>query len=72
MRAVFYAIMAIIQWLSLTCMATSLLTLAILFTANLFLYGGAAVLGQDFHKSNVVATVQVSEIPAEAQIRNVL
>lgn len=72
MRALFYAIMAIIQWLSLTCMATSLLTLAILFTANLFLYGGAAVLGQDFHKSNVVATVQVSEIPAEAQIRNVL
>lgn len=72
MRSLFYVIMAVIQWLSLTCMATSLLTLAILYTANALFYGGAAILGQDFHKSNVVATVQVNEIPSEAQIRNVL
>lgn len=72
MRAAFYAVMAILQWLSLTCKATSLLALAILFTLNVCLYFGAHVLGQDFHKSNVVATVQVSETPAEAQIRNVL
>lgn len=71
-RAAFYTVMAVLQWLSLTCMATSLLTLAILFTINIFLYGGATILKQDFHKSNVVATVQVSEIPSEAQIRNVL
>lgn len=72
MRVAFYVVMAVLQWLSLTCMATSLLTLAILFTINVLLYGGAAILGQEFHKSNVVATVQVSEIPSEAQIRNVL
>lgn len=72
MRALFYAIMAVLQWLSLTCMATSLLTLAILYTVCTVSYSGAAILGQDFHKSNVVATVQVSETPAEAQIRNVL
>lgn len=72
MRVVFYVIMAVLQWLSLTCMATSLLTLAILYTFNVIFYAGAAILGQDFHKSNVVASVQVSEVPVEAQIRNVL
>lgn len=72
MRVLFYTIMAVLQWLSLTCMATSLLTLAILYSINILLYGGAAILGQDFHKSNVVAAVQVNEIPSEAQIRNVL
>lgn len=72
MRALFYAINAVIQWLSLTCMATSLLALAILYTINVFCYAGAAILGQEFHQSNVVATVHVSETPAEAQIRNVL
>lgn len=64
--------MAALQWLSLTCMATSLLTLAILFSINIFLYAGAALLGQDFHKSNVVAAVDVNEVPVDAQIRNVL
>lgn len=71
-RAVFYALMAIIQWLSLTCKVTSLIALAILFTVAMFAYAGAAILGQEFHKSNVVATVNVGETPAEAQIRNVL
>lgn len=72
MRVIFYAIMAIIQWLSLTCKATSLIALAIMFTIAMFAYAGAMLLGQEFHKSNVVATVQVGETPAEAQIRNVL
>lgn len=43
-----------------------------MFTIAMFAYAGAMLLGQEFHKSNVVATVQVGETPAEAQIRNVL
>lgn len=72
MRVLFYAAMAAIQWVSLTLMTTSLLALAILWTMCLLSYAGAAVLGQEFHKSNVVATVNVGETPVEAEIRDVL
>ncbi|ODV85905.1 hypothetical protein CANARDRAFT_197417 [[Candida] arabinofermentans NRRL YB-2248] len=72
MRVVFYALNAVIQWLSLTVQATSLLALAILFTIAAACYGIAAATHQDFHKSNVVASVDVGELPIDAQIRDAL
>ncbi|GMM30201.1 Tvp18 protein [Martiniozyma asiatica (nom. inval.)] len=71
-RVLFYAVMCAIQWISLSLMATSLLVLAILWSICMISYAAAAILGQEFHKSNVVATVSVGETPAEAQIRDVL
>ncbi|GMG19520.1 unnamed protein product [Ambrosiozyma monospora] len=71
-RSIFYVINAIIQWLSLTCMATSLICLAILYTVNTIFYIIAAILKQDFHKSNVVASVDVTDLPVDAQIRSAL
>lgn len=72
MRVVFYVIMAAIQWISISLMATSLLALAILWTICFISYAIAAILGQEFHKSNVVANVNVGETPVEAEIRDVL
>lgn len=71
-RVIFYLIMAAIQWISISLMATSLLALAILWSVCCISYALAAILGQDFHKSNVVATVNVGDTPVEAEIRDVL
>ncbi|VEU20906.1 DEKNAAC101897 [Brettanomyces naardenensis] len=71
-RTLFYAVYAIIQWLSLLCMATSLIAVAVLFTIDMIFYALAAVFKQDFHKSNVVASVDVTDMPVDAQIREAL
>ncbi|OBA15170.1 uncharacterized protein OGAPODRAFT_24916 [Ogataea polymorpha] len=71
-RVLFYVIMAVIQWLSITCMSTSLIALAVLMTIAAICYAVAGVMKQEFHKSNVVASVDVSEMPIDAQIRQAL
>ncbi len=71
-RVFFYAIMALLQWLSLTCMVSSLIALAILFTIAAAFYAIAALAHQEFHNSNVVASVDVGELPVDAQIREAL
>ncbi|QPG73299.1 hypothetical protein FOA43_000609 [Brettanomyces nanus] len=71
-RALFYAVYALIQFLSLICKSTSLIALAVLYTIDMVFYALATVLKQDFHKSNVVATVDVTDRPVDAQVRDAL
>ncbi len=71
-RTLFYIVYAVIQYLSLLCKSTSLLALAILFTVDAVFYGLATVMKQEFHKSNVVASVDVTDMPVDAQIRDAL
>lgn len=71
-RAFFYLVYALIQYLSLICKKTSLIAVAVLYTVDAILYGLAAALKQDFHKSNVVASVDVADMPVDAQIRDAL
>ncbi|GMF71202.1 hypothetical protein B5S28_g2919 [[Candida] boidinii] len=72
MRVAFYALMAVIQWLSIIPMVTSLICLAILFTINALFYGIAGLTHQEFHDSKVVSSYDNNETPADAQIRDVI
>lgn len=69
-RVGFYAILAIVQWLSLIVKATSLLVLAILWTICAVLYALSAFAHQEFHNGGS-SDIGGGEIPASA-IRQIL
>lgn len=72
-RAVFYLVYAVIQFLSLiVSKGSSLIALAACYLLDAIFYALAAAMNQEFHKSNVVATVDVSDMPVDAQIREAL
>ncbi|KAH3683163.1 hypothetical protein WICPIJ_005860 [Wickerhamomyces pijperi] len=64
-RVAFYAIMAVIQWLSLLTMATSLLVLAVVFTLCAIFYAIAALKHQKFQNASNVVNTDVTTYPAE-------
>ena len=76
-RCGFYLLNAVIQYLSLTLQATSLLVVAILFTISSACYALAALKHQEYLKSSLDVTETGSSGALEAQVgehvvRNVL
>ncbi|ONH65479.1 Golgi apparatus membrane protein TVP18 [Cyberlindnera fabianii] len=71
-RAGFYLVMSIIQWVSLTCMTTSLLVPAIFLLFSAVCYALAAFKHQKFQNSagNVMHTAET--FPTDAAIREIL
>ncbi|GMM33447.1 Tvp18 protein [Saccharomycopsis crataegensis] len=71
-RVGFYVLLAVIQWLSLVIKATSLITLAVLWTFCAIMYAISAATHQEFHNGTEGAGIAaVSDIPPSA-IRQVL
>ncbi|ODV94810.1 hypothetical protein PACTADRAFT_50670 [Pachysolen tannophilus NRRL Y-2460] len=71
-RTIFYGLMSLIQFLSLTAAVTSLLVPAITLAIAFIFYGIAAVFNQDFANSNVVGGLNTDQLPSEAVVRQIL
>ncbi|KAG7192884.1 Golgi apparatus membrane protein tvp18 [Scheffersomyces spartinae] len=67
-RCGFYLLLGVIQWLSLTLQATSLIVVAVFFTLASACYGLAALKHQDFIKSSFQSTQAANDL--ETQIGN--
>lgn len=74
-RCGFYLLMAVIQWLSLTLQATSLIVVAVIFTLSSGCYMFAALSHQEYLKSSINVTGGNGDLEAqvgEHVVRNVL
>lgn len=74
-RCGFYLLMAVIQWLSLTLMVTSLIVVAIFFSISSACYGFAALSKQEYLKSSINVTGSPDSVEGqigEHVVRNVL
>lgn len=74
-RCGFYLLMSVIQWLSLLCMATSLLAVAVLFLLSSGCYLMAALKHQEYLKSSFDVAGLGTDLESQAAghvVRNVL
>lgn len=74
-RCGFYLLMSVIQWLSLLLMATSLITIAVLFLLSSACYCLAAVKHQEYLKSSFNVAGDGNDLESQAAahvVRNVL
>lgn len=72
-RCGFYLLMSVVQWLSLTLMATSLIVVAVFFLLASSCYALAAVKNQEYLKSSIqVGDDSVQGQVAEHVVRGVL